>query len=220
MALHEEDGISYQGRVLKTYERDERVMSDIYAPVSYATVVEDDGSTKEVRLRAHFELCTSRRHAVADATEEWKEFAKAKEALRMAEGALQKTQKMAKDAERPVPASMPETRRGDLVMVTGKVPGLEKGSIVEITWAGQSKFSEALRLGTVVDGKKLYFSASKVVRVCSEDDLAIAQKVAQSATEAARDSAAAALVEATLRHRLVLAAYEGLRVLCHSAKAA
>lgn len=63
---------SHEGVVLTpSFTRCERVMSDIYADVSYCLVWDrESGRAIEVSLGAHFELCSTFGHAVVDATPE------------------------------------------------------------------------------------------------------------------------------------------------------
>ena len=198
---------SYKGRVLMTYTRDHRVMSDIYAPVTYARVIEDDGATREVHVKAHFELDTSNATATADATPAWKTLSEVYMAKSAAERRMGEAEAMAKAAAKPVAASYPEPRKGDLVMVTGKTKGVEKGELVEVVWTGTSKFSGAARVGLMVNGERVYAPASKVTRVATADEMEVAEAAAAKATEVRRAEAAAEMVKAKGHLATASAAY-------------
>lgn len=62
--------VSYVGRVLSVYNRDYRVMSDVYSLTTFALVVEDDGTISEHMVNANFECDVSGGHAEADASPE------------------------------------------------------------------------------------------------------------------------------------------------------
>ena len=68
----ESDGtttVTHEGRVLATYCDECRAMSDVYVMASYATVVEDDGTYKNVLYNYNFELDTRGGVAIVDAPE-------------------------------------------------------------------------------------------------------------------------------------------------------
>lgn len=210
--------VSHEGRVVAKHSREERVMSDIYADVSYATVVNDDGSISSVYLKSHFECCPWTAYAVVDATPEvlalhaaYGARCSAENAVKVATALVAKLSKSAK----PVAPVLPGFSRGDLVMVTGAVPGLTKGDLVTLDWAGRSKFSGADRVAVLVNGVRAYFPGTKVTRVASTDELAKADDAAMAATarnEAARVEALAdeeaALANALAALPAVEAAYQ------------
>ena len=59
---------TYQGRVVAVESRIERVMSDIYADVGVAVVINDDGSFTRIGLGAQFELNPDYQTALVDAS--------------------------------------------------------------------------------------------------------------------------------------------------------
>jgi hypothetical protein len=193
MAVFTNGVVTHAGRVLSVSKREERVMSDVYADVTYADVVNDDGTCQEVQVRAHFECDTRIAYAVADASPEWRALAAAKAGLARAQYAVKDASKLVASAARPVPPSLPTIARGDLVEVTGKVAGLAKGDLLTVAWAGWSQYSGAARVGFAVGAGKVYCPASKVTRVCSTAEL----EAADLATERNRESAALNMAEAT-----------------------
>jgi ribosomal protein L24 len=211
MSVIEGSVVSYEGRVLEIYSREERVMSDVYADVSYARVIEDDGSVRSVFLRSHFELDVSERRATVDATPEWKAYHATYKAMVDASNAHARAVEWAKRAEKPVAPAFPRIKRGDLVMVTGKVAGLTKGDIVSVDWAGTSKFSDAERVGVMVDGKRVYCPASKVCRVHSAEEMEAAETAAEVATAKERATVAELLVAATEKLEAAVAAHHAAR---------
>lgn len=211
MAVTENGLVTYVGRVVSVVKREERVMSDIYADVSYANVIEEDGSMKSLHLRSHFELCSSTRWAVADATPEWLAYAEAKARLGGAEQRLAVAEKAVERAAKPVAPAIPAVAKGDLVMVSGKAEGLTKGDILEVVWAGTSRYSDAARVGLLVGGQKVYCAATKVTRVGSTAELETAEREAAEATVAHREAAAVSLTRALESLDVAKVLYEAAR---------
>jgi hypothetical protein len=58
---------TYAGRVLRTFQRDYRAMSDVYTLATYADVVTDDGKIETVMVNANFECDQSGGCAEVDA---------------------------------------------------------------------------------------------------------------------------------------------------------
>lgn len=186
MAFYRNGSLSYVGRVLWVESREERVMSDVWAYVTYTGLVEDDGSVRKQLVKCHFELDGGDGHAVADATPEVLELVRAYDKRCSAERAIQDAEKrLAKLSKplKPVVPLMPRIAVGDMAMVVGAVPGLAKGDMVNIVWTGRSQFSDAERVGLLVDGKKVYTAAAKVSRVCTVEELEKADQVAEIVTK-------------------------------------
>lgn len=198
MAVVSDGVVTHAGRVLSVTTREQRVMSDVYADVTSAAVINDDGSTSDVHVKAHFECDTRHAYAVVDATPEALALMAARGKRAGAENAVKAaTALVAKlsKAGRPVVPVLPRCRVGDTVMVTGKTPGLEKGSLLTVCWAGTSRYSDQARVGVLVNGAKVYCAETKVTRVASVAELEAADEAAAVATarnEAARVEALAA----------------------------
>ena len=218
MAVHSDGVVTHAGRVLSVTTREQRVMSDVYADVTSAAVINDDGSTSDVHVKAHFECDTRHAWAEVDATPEARAHMAARGKRAGAENAVTAaTALVAKlsKATKPVVPSLPRCRPGDTVMVTGKAPGLEKGTLLTVCWAGTSRYSDQARVGLLVNGSKVYCPETKVTRVASVAELEAADEVAAAATarnEAARvealADAEADLAKATAALPMVEAAYQ------------
>lgn len=186
MAFYRNGSFSYVGRVLWVESREERVMSDVWAYVTYAGLVEDDGSVRKERVKSHFELDGGDGHAVMDATPEVRELVMAYDRRRFAERAVEDAEKRLAKLSKPLKPAVPLMPRlavGDVAMVVGAVPGLKKGDMVDVVWTGRSQFSDSERVGLLVDGKKVYTAASKVSRVCTAEELEKADQVAEIVTK-------------------------------------
>jgi len=217
---------SYEGRVLNVYSRDERVMSDIYALVSRASVAEADGSVKDLYLKAHFECDTREVDYEVDASPAVLALVNAKLLLDSAKSRVGSAEKKVAEVAARVPvakAVSPGLSRGDLVMVAGKVEGLVKGDFHEVAWVGNSHFNDSLRVLLVVNGKKVYCSDAKVLRVSSEDELkaaeakaaeVLANRLARNASSLrdAEDDLASAKLAVPAAEAVYLAALEASEV--------
>lgn len=212
MAVFTDGVVTHAGRVLSVTTREQRVMSDVYADVTHARVVEDDGSVTEVYVKAHFECDSRHAYAVVDAGPEWHALAMAKAALSTAQSTVERATKLVAVAARPVPPSLPAVSRGDTVEVTGKVAGLTKGDFLTVAWAGRSQYTGATRVGFVVGAGKVYCPATKVTRVCSTEELEAADTAAALATEHNRESAALNMAEATAALAAAETAYQAALV--------
>jgi hypothetical protein len=208
MAIVRKSGslVEHEGRVLSVSTREEAVMSDVYAPVTRAKVVNDDGSVTEVYVRSHFECDASDAVATVDVTDEFRELAFAYTSLNLINGIVAVFQKDLKAAQKLTPSGTREPRKGDMVMVTGKAPGLTKGEFHTVVWAGTSRFSESVRLGVMVDGAKRYAPASKFELVLSASE---AERIATD--QAAAYATKVGEIKRTLTDRQAEAAQAQLR---------
>jgi hypothetical protein len=84
----------FAGCVVKTFTREERVMSDVYADVLHATVynVEKD-AFEDVYVRAYFECDSGERGAAVDATPEVRDLYEAHQAVEEAKQHLLEAQR-------------------------------------------------------------------------------------------------------------------------------
>jgi len=58
--------VEYEGRVISVFQRDYRAMSDVYTMATFATVLQDDYSVKEILVNANFECDQSQGRAEVD----------------------------------------------------------------------------------------------------------------------------------------------------------
>ncbi|MFA5618214.1 MAG: hypothetical protein WDK95_15385 [Syntrophorhabdaceae bacterium] len=139
--------VTYEGRVLATYCDECRVMSDVYVMASYATVIEADGTYKNVLYNYNFELDTRNGVAIVDAPEDviqaWnthKQVLLTHRRRQEYDAALLRVQEE-------------ETRRKNRPE-KGKVMRVARGRKVKIGTVGEVFFVRDGRVGLNVTGKK------------------------------------------------------------------
>lgn len=139
--------VTYEGRVLTTYCDECRALSDVYVMASYATVIEADGTYKNVLYNYNFELDTRNGVAIVDAPEDvvqaWNTHKQTLITLRHQkehDAALLRMQK--EEARRK---NRPEK---------GKVMRVVRGRKVKIGTVGEVFFVRDGRVGLNVTGKK------------------------------------------------------------------
>jgi hypothetical protein len=179
MAITYKDGrVEYEGAVISTRIKCERVMSDIYADVGYATVWDEAvGAVKEFGYAYYFELACNNGYAVVDATEDatakagaWGEgraagwakaaaFARAYEAECAAAAA-------AKVAAKRAAVEVDAAKVGDTVEAKREARGVPKGTAGKVFWAGWSKRHDASwRIGFKDAAGATYWMPGTGVRV-------------------------------------------------------
>ncbi len=152
---------SYVGRVLKIVRREERVMSDVYADVSYAQVVELNGAFKEIYLTAHFECGGYAWSATADAAPAWHAYADAYSALAKACLSYQMAVTKVAEVARTTPSRMYPVK-GSYVMVDRASKGAPKGASGEVFYVGTCRFSGKPRIGFLHNGTKCWSASASV----------------------------------------------------------
>lgn len=130
----------YVGRVMSTFQRDLRAMSDVYTDATYAHVVEDDFTVKTVLVNANFELDTRQGHAEVDLSQALRvemdfraQVAKFEADIRAEEERRERLRVAAiREANRPV--------KGKRMRVTGgrKVPKGTTGTVAFVSNDGES----------------------------------------------------------------------------------
>ncbi len=108
---------AFTGCVVATFVREERVMSDVYANVTYAVVFNADKNTfEDVQVRAHFET----RSVVIDASEDIKAMYDLHQAIRESESKLNQMKR--RFADQIVAVKAPVAGRTVKVVKGRKVP--------------------------------------------------------------------------------------------------
>lgn len=144
------EAVEHVGRVLSVETREDRVMSDIYAPVTRAKVVLANGAIETVHVRAHFECDSTRNYAEVDATDTAKALADAFTALDNAKRVLTRAEALLVVAQKAVkrgPVVNPQPDNGDTVEVIRKVKSTAKGTVGKVFWRGTCQFSGQFRYG-------------------------------------------------------------------------
>lgn len=204
-----ENGVSelYVGRVLGRVSREERVMSDVYAQVSYAQVVEANGETREIHLRSHFECCASTRWAEMDATPEWRAYAAAYSHLAKATASYVKAVAKVEGIEKWTVPTM-EPKKGSYVMVDRGSKGAKKGASGEVFYVGTCRFSGKPRIGFKgADGVAQWSAAGSVSVVPTVEELEAHEALAAADKAAALTVARAELAERSAAAQLALSQY-------------
>lgn len=150
--------VEYTGRVVSTFLRCDRVMSDIYADVLYARVIKDDGSEMSVQCKAYFECDPRDVRVTVDVTPEWIQLYNAKNTVNAAQDAVAALDRCAsRDSEKAV-ARLLEPKRGEKIIVTRKGKAVKNGETGTCFWVGNSKYDNSVRVGFVSDedGSKKY----------------------------------------------------------------
>lgn len=145
----------YVGATIETFSRDERIMSDVWAYVTYARVWDaETGSPKTIRLQT--EGWEASATAVVDATPEvlaaYEAWKVEQEAKRAAEEAARQAALAAWEAKQP--------RRGRIIKVVKgrKVP---KGTVGVCIWIGDGYYGQ--RVGLKTDDGEVYWTAASNV---------------------------------------------------------
>jgi len=158
----ENDGETHVGLVMsENFIHEERVMSDIYAPVSYCLVWNPQTRQSErLCLGHHFELCNRFGHAAVDIDpqilEDWEKFRSEAGERALEAERLFHEQEAEKEAER----ELKRVKKGSrAVVVKGrKVP---RGTVGTVIWTGDSKYGP--RIGLQDDTGKVYWTAESNV---------------------------------------------------------
>lgn len=161
---------TYVGRVLNISSKEERIMSDVWDIVSYATVLEDDGSTKVICLGGrefgwHFDAKVDADPAVLAA---WQA---EQEAKRLAAEAAYREQKRIENAarlERDAETSLKAPLKGRHVRVVKgrKVPVGTEGTVV---WAGFGDYGSRVGIKDAA-GTVHYTAASNAEAVVNKPE--------------------------------------------------
>ena len=161
--------VAYEGRVVRVYNRDVQVMSDIWETWRYATVIERDGSYTDVFVTSHYdEVLATATVDVPDA-EIAKYYAHMKKQREKEQ--REKTRRLWMDAQNAARFRILEQwGKGDrLVVVKGrKVP---KGTEGICIWTGSSQWGE--RCGIRDDEGTVHWTASSNVERADMNALAI-----------------------------------------------
>lgn len=144
-----ETTVSYEGRVLRVYQRDYRAMSDVWTDATFASVITADGTVEEILVNANFECDMGGGAAEIDATPE---VLAQVEALREAEALAAK--KAAEDQE----ARRIAVGRRVRVVRGRKVPVGTEG---ECSWYGQTKYGARVGIRDL-QGQVTFTAASNV----------------------------------------------------------
>jgi acetyl-CoA carboxylase carboxyltransferase component len=133
---------AFTGCVVKTFWREERVMSDVYANVTYAVVFNAEKSTfEEVQVRAHFELDSGKRSAVVDASDDIKLMYDLHQAIKESESKLSEMKQ--RFASHVVAVKAPAEGRTVKVVKGRKVP---VGTVGRCEWIGESAYGAGVRV--------------------------------------------------------------------------
>jgi len=165
--------VEFEGCVLEEPERrHERVMSDVYADVTYAKVWDAaEGCVKMVQLMAHFELTYLQDvDCVVDATDEVRQLAsdwQDEQARILAEA---QAKRAAEEAEREARLA----KRGRWVQVIRKNKRLpEKGTIGLCIWTGTSASYGTRRMGMKPDpeSETVFWGPASCVRALTPEEI-------------------------------------------------
>jgi hypothetical protein len=164
--------VSHKGCVLVSpYTHHERVMSDIYADVSYTKVWNPEKQCIEtIHLKAHFELDHSDVKVEVDALPEYRQAALEWEAEQERQRAEAEAKRQRAEAEKE--ARKP--RRGAMVEVIRKNKRLpEKGTIGVCIWTGHSREWGTPRIGMKLDpeSEKVYWGPASCVRRLKPEEI-------------------------------------------------
>lgn len=143
---------TYVGCVIDTYTRVERVMSDIYADVSYATVWDRAAQrTRSVHLKAWFELTD---HVDVDVEVDLSEEVKAEMRAVAEQAEARAAEAEAKAAQEREAKRQAEPRKGVKVVVVKSAKGLPAvGTEGQCIWTGTCRYTGDPRMGMKVGGE-------------------------------------------------------------------
>lgn len=148
--------VTYTGRVMHVSTSCERVMSDIYADVTKACVVEEDGSLKWITLSHGFELCSLTLRGEEDVHPYWSQLAGAWSNVKALKNELETADsRMARDItdkRYETQMGLCAIRKGDKLVVTRKYKNNIKGDTGFVFWVGHDRFSGAMRYGFKTEG--------------------------------------------------------------------
>lgn len=156
--------VTYVGRVMSVTTSCERVMSDIYADVTKARVVKEDGSVGCIVLSYGFELCSLTLRGEADLHPYWDSLNRAwmavHELTRELETAASRMSHEIFNARTETKLGLCALRKGDRLVVTRKCKGNANGDEGVVFWVGYDRFSGKLRYGFKTDaGETRWISA-------------------------------------------------------------
>jgi acetyl-CoA carboxylase carboxyltransferase component len=142
---HNDDGTieaAFTGCVVQTFFREERVMSDVYANVTYAVVFNAEKSTfEEVYVRAHFELDSGKRSATVDASDDIKSMYDLHQAIKESESKLSEMKH--RFASQVVAVKAPAMGRTVKVVKGRKVP---VGTVGRCEWIGHGEYGMRIKI--------------------------------------------------------------------------
>lgn len=143
--------IRYVGRVLDTYNRTVQVMSDDWALVAFATVLDDNGDFVEREAGVNVEVDAS-----PELVARWEEWRTLRAEFKAVQDRVRAARKAAKDAA--TEAATP--RKGKLVVVAKgrKVP---IGTAGEVLWEGQGTYGPTSKIRTT-DGTEVWIATSNL----------------------------------------------------------
>ena len=206
--------VTFSGRVLSVDTRCERVMSDIYADVTRATVILEDGSKQVRAIRYHFECDLSDRSATVDITPEWAELASAKTTLNFLTETRERLERnvdeIIREARQKAHRTLAKVVKGDEVRISRKSAKNPRGTVGVVFWVGTCNFSGKERFGIKTPEGATHWVADASCQKTSVDKSMIVR--AQDAAEkAVRVDIAARLV--TLENDIVDADFDYERAL-------
>ncbi len=143
--------IRYVGRVLETYVKEVREMSDVYALQTFATVLDDNGDFVEREAGGNVEVDAS-----TELVARWTEWRSLRAEFKAVQDRVRAARKAAKDAA--VEAAAP--RKGKLVVVA-KGRKTPIGTVGVVMWEGGGTYGPTSKIRTL-EGKEIWIATSNL----------------------------------------------------------
>lgn len=181
---------TFDGLVVGTFSRTERIMSDVWADVFYVRVWDEAEGRVRDWAYGNSEFGSSAATVTVDASDAVKAKAAAWDALKATEAAQREVEA---SIDREVRAAKRLGRGKDVDVVRGRK--VKIGTKGRIFWIGETRFGERVGL-ELADGSRVFTASSNVVLAQPDEDLDTDRLMAERAKAAAAVAKAAAVLNA------------------------